>query len=560
MRASIERCVASIVCVAISGLALACGLALPALTAVAAAAQSAQTSPLKWGPFVDFEAKPGTKRSLGEADIFQPLAQNADTLLFANVRGRFDDQDNREGNAGLGLRHMLASGWNVGVYGYYDRRRTDYDNYFNQATFGGELLGRDWDFRGNVYLPFGERVKNVDSLNTAEISGASVVFHGGEERALRGFDGEVGWRVPIFDAESDKVLRIYAGGYRFDDDVVKAVAGPRLRAELTMLQVPGLWDGARLTLGAEFQHDDVRGSQGFAMARLRVPLSLDKPAKKLTAQESRMVERIVRDVDIVSQAGTYGPAETVTQTASGQTFSVISSGSTTGANLPTAVTNAGANSFVILSGTFNATAPTTLQSGQTLMGAGSLTVRNAEGRTAILTTPGATINSTTTSASAANNVVVTMATNSMLTGMTINQIGSGAANPAGVLASGVSGATIANNTISVTSTVAGTAFGIGVRNSTNVTVSGNTVTALNTGSSLAIAFQLLSSGGATSATVSGNTLSATGSPGAFVYLSGGPLSVTALPGSTGNVNAAGACYSFGTVTGSIGFTNGTTCP
>ncbi|HVV88708.1 MAG TPA: hypothetical protein VHE35_36940, partial [Kofleriaceae bacterium] len=68
---------------------------------------------------------------------------------------------------------------------YYDRRRTDYDNYFNQTTFGGELLGRDWEFRGNVYLPFGERVKNVDSLNTAEISGTSVIFHGGEERALR---------------------------------------------------------------------------------------------------------------------------------------------------------------------------------------------------------------------------------------------------------------------------------------------------------------------------------------------------------------------------------------
>ena len=220
--------------------------AAPFVTGDSAVAQSAP----KWLPFVDFEAKPGTKRSFGEADIFQPLWQNGDTLLFANVRGRFDDHDSREGNAGLGLRHMLASGWNLGVYGYYDRRRTDYDNYFNQATFGGELLGRDWDFRGNVYLPFGERVKNVDSLNTAEISGASVVFHGGEERALRGFDGEIGWRVPIFDVESDKVLRLYAGGYRFDDDVVKAVAGPRLRAEFTMLKVPGLWDGARLTLGA----------------------------------------------------------------------------------------------------------------------------------------------------------------------------------------------------------------------------------------------------------------------------------------------------------------------
>ncbi len=518
----------------------------------------AQSAPTKWLPFIDFEAKPGTKRTLGEADIFQPLWQNGETLLFANVRGRFDDHDSREGNAGLGLRHMLSSGWNVGVYGYYDRRRTDYDNYFNQATFGGELLGRDWDFRGNVYLPFGERVKVMDSLNTAEISGASVVFHGGEERALRGFDGEIGWRVPIFDVESDKVLRLYAGGYRFDDDVVKAVAGPRLRAELTMLQVPGLWDGARLTLGAEFQHDDVRGSQGFAMARLRVPLSLDKPAKKLTAQESRMVERIVRDVDIVSQAGNYGPAETVTQTASGTTFSVINSSSTSGANLATAVTNAGNNSFVILAGTFNTTATTTLQSGQTLMGSGSLTVRSSTGRTATLTTPGATISGT----AGGINAAVTMAANSTLSGMTVvNTRTSGNLASLGVLVSNVSGVTIANSTITASESSANSATGVVVTGaSTNLTVSGNTISAMGIAGQSVVGLLLNSNAVANTYTVAGNTFSATGgTPNRGLYFNTGTANTAA---STGNVMAAGICYAPvpANIAGSIGFTNGTTCP
>jgi len=148
------------------------------------------------------------------------------------------------------------------------------------------------------------------------------------------------------------------------------------------------------------------------MARLRVPLSLDKAAKKPTAQESRMVERIVRDVDVVSQAGTYGPAETVTQLANGTTFSVVNSTSTSGANLPTAVTNAGANSTVILSGTFNTTATTSLQGGQSLM-AGSIAVRNASGRMATLNTAASIIGTNVPSSTVQVN------SNGTLSGLTI---------------------------------------------------------------------------------------------------------------------------------------------
>ena len=62
------------------------------------------TSEPKWGPHIDLEAKPGTKRSLGEADLFIPVTQSADTLLFASLRLRMDDNDGNEGNYGLGVR------------------------------------------------------------------------------------------------------------------------------------------------------------------------------------------------------------------------------------------------------------------------------------------------------------------------------------------------------------------------------------------------------------------------------------------------------------------------
>src|SRR5262245_11863723 len=70
----------------------------------------------KWGAHIDFEAKPGTRRNLGEADLFMPLWQNGTSLLFGNLRGRLDNEGSHEGNLGLGLRRMLESGWNLGGY------------------------------------------------------------------------------------------------------------------------------------------------------------------------------------------------------------------------------------------------------------------------------------------------------------------------------------------------------------------------------------------------------------------------------------------------------------
>ncbi|HWK95430.1 MAG TPA: inverse autotransporter beta domain-containing protein [Pseudolabrys sp.] len=536
--------------------------------AALAAAWSQLSSQPKWAPSISFEGRPGTKRNLGEVDLFAPLIQTDRSLLFGNVRGRFDDEHYLEGNVGLGLRHMMA-GWNLGLYGYYDRKRSGLGNTFNQATFGIEALGHDFDVRANAYVPFGDRVKDAGS--TAAESFASLIgttiqvttlgTTTREERALRGFDAEVGWRVPIWSADDVKTLRLYAGVFHFDDDVVKAVTGPRLRAELTMYDLPQLWDGSRLTLGAEFQHDDVRGSQGFGLVRLTVPLQAPGKAVRLSAQERRMTERVVRDIDIVTQTSTsQAPTivETAIATAGGMAIAVIDSGSTAGDDLPTAVANAGADSTVILTGSFITTAPTTLQSGQTLMGAGSLSVRSVSGRIATLSTPGATISST----AFGNTAAVEMATNSTLTGMTINQTGNGIAiNPFGVQASGASGATIVNNTISVTSTNLGTAFGIRVLDgSSNVTVSGNKARAINNGGGGAIAFQMSSNGGAVSAHVSGNTFGATGNPGRVVDLVGSAPPLTVLSGSTGNVRANGVCNVLGTVFGSIGFTDGSTCP
>jgi hypothetical protein len=524
------------------------------VAALAAAPALAQDAQLKWGPHIDLEAKPGTKRSLGEADLFIPMAQSADTLLFASLRLRMDDNDSNEGNYGLGVRHMLDSGWNIGGYGYFDRRRTEFDNHFNQVTLGVEALSQDWDLRANYYAPVGRRTHLVDALSTAEVSGTTVVFRGGEERSLGGFDAEIGWRVPLFDANADRQFRLYGGGYRFTEDSVPTIQGPRARAELTFDSVPYLWEGSRFSIGAEWQHDDPRGSQGFLTARLRIPLQVyGKPASRLTPMERRMADPVVRDIDVVSQAGQFSAPETANQLASGGSFTVLNSSSTAGDDLDAAVTAAGNNSTVILAGSFQTTGTNavSLAFNQTLTGVA--TVRSASGRLATLST-GASINGTNMSSPS----TVQLNAGGNLTGLTVTSTFSGgAAGRAVLVADGSTGVVIADNIIRTTQSGAAVGIGLGIGQNTSVTVRNNTLTATGSGAAT-IMTAFFANSTNTTLTFAGNTVSATGgTTNNAINLGAGVTTISS--GSTGNINGGGACTGT-SAGGSISFTNGTTCP
>ena len=519
------------------------------LTALALGTAHADPAPL-WGPHIDLEAKPGSKRTLGEVDLFLPLSQDARTLVFGNLRARLDNQSSYEGNFGAGVRRMYDGGWNLGAYGYWDHRRSGNGNFFDQATLGAEALGRDWDFRANAYVPVGTRAYALTPESTAAVSGASVqvttAFR--EERALKGFDAEAGWRAPIFDSEAGRQLRLYVGGYRFSD-AGTLVEGPRLRAELTLDELSWFGKGTRLFLGAEAQKDDARGSQTFLSVRLRIPLGKEgTSSRSLSAQERRMTAPVMRDVDIVTQnrvASTL--VEAATQTSGGQTLTVVDSGTTTTtAALNTALANAGANT-VVLSGTFNTNAQVTMAVGQTLIGGGSLAVRSASGRTATLSLPGATI------AAGANATfrALVMLNDTSLIGMTVtNNYSAGTSNA--VTAQNRSGVTIRNSTLTSTGT-AGT-YVLDALTATNMVIVGNTITA-NPSAGTAIGIRTES---ANNITIADNTIATTVTPANKYAITGNNFTVFAA-GSTGNVAVGGTCNFAGAPTGSVGFSS-ISCP
>lgn len=509
----------------------------------------------KWGAHVELEGRGGSGRALGDAGLFAPLWQNETSLLFADIRARFDDNSSREGNFGIGLRHMLDNGWNIGGYGYFDIRRSGYDNTFRQLTLGVEALSTDFDVRFNGYLPFGQRAYDTGQADTASISGSNIWIHGTEERALTGFDGEIGWRLPVLAADDATQIRAYAGGFYFDSDKIdEAIAGPRGRLEVSFDGLPdliGVAEGTRLTIGAELQHDNVRGTEASAVARLRIPLGQAEKSGGLTAQEARMTERVVRDIDVVTQVAETTP-ELATQTADGRSLSVISSTTTDGASLPGAVDGAGANSHVILSGTFNTSTPIYMHTGQTLMGAGSTEVRSASGRTATLLTPTATVTGTI---AGSNSFTIDTNDGAVVTGLNIGSLSfASGATPVAVRVFRDNNVTISNNTITVIETHGGAGGGNGrainvIDASRNINVLNNTISV--TATSLATGIRVLDS----EVAVSGNSIEAVG--GRAVHLDDAVI----LPGSDGNTLIRGTCYLGidGSTGALITFTNAPDC-
>lgn len=445
----------------------------------------------KWGAWVDAGGKIGNKRDIGETDVFLPLAQDGYRLLFADLRGILDDQHQREGNFGLGYREMLDNGWNLGGYGFFDRRRSGAGHYFSQATLGLEALGPDFDARINGYVPLGTREYEVAGSTRVDMTGTSIRMSNSYERAYHGGDAELGWRIPLFAAEGDTELRLYGGGYWFDAPDSEEVAGPRLRLELRLYELAEELPGSRLTFSGEVQHDEPRGTQEFFGLKIRLPLQPETATRRLTPQERRMVDPVVRDVDIVTQQAQVAEAVKMDGTTIG-TVKQLS-----GSDLQTQLNSATAGTLLLLNGEATVSAPVTLNAGQTVRGGGTvITLTGASsGKVFAYTIPGS---AGTIKGAVANDAVVRMAANSTLRDVRVENTSTDA-NAWAISANGVNGATLQNVTM------VSAAGGLKLTNSNDFTLSNSRITAAQ-GSAITIS-------GGTGLDVNGNTLVQNGASG-----------------------------------------------
>lgn len=289
-------------------------------TAPAHALEDVNTACPYYGGHASIESKLGNERDITEGAVFLPVACNEETLLFSDLRFKGDNQRNREGNIGLGVRSLQDKGV-VGVYGYFDRRKSGTtEKYHNQATGGAEYLTPNWEVRANGYVPLNGE-KTVGSLGTVSdpfLQGSGIFIEqtaGGtiSERGLWGGDIEAGYKIP----QSPKPLWLHAGAFSFNGEDAPTVEGGRLRGTLALTD--------HVSLLAEGQYDDERGRQGWVGARLTLPFG----AKIYSADpvRSRMTASPVRDVDIVTATkvtpGAPAGIFQVTNTESGTPQNVI---------------------------------------------------------------------------------------------------------------------------------------------------------------------------------------------------------------------------------------------
>jgi hypothetical protein len=246
----------------------------------------------------------GDDRSILMNELWIPISQDETSVLYGDLRLMGDDADNREGNLGIGYRQItslpsLGEGV-VGVHGWIDRRITKRGSKFHQVTTGVEWLGESVDLRLNGYIPLSDAkeysISNANPQGPALIGTGIVVDTNGTilEESQSGFDLELGYELgQSFDyiKKNTDSFRIYGGGYYFEGKNTENIAGLRGRFTADISQ--------NIQIGARFQRDDERGSQGFLEATFRFPFGHKKSYRK-EGLHARLGDSPERDIDIVT--------------------------------------------------------------------------------------------------------------------------------------------------------------------------------------------------------------------------------------------------------------------
>lgn len=295
------------------------------VTCMALLPSFAQADDLK--PRVEVNMRAGTERSILMTEFWTPLAQKNDHVLYGDLRLMGDDGDNREGNLGIGYRELTKQSV-LGAHAWIDRRRTENGNNFHQLTLGVEALGDTIDVRANTYIQLNNSKTKVTpniGNSTPYLAGSGLFFDTNGfiiEEPQDGFDAEIGYRLPVLQKYID-ATRVYAGGYHFFGKLTEDVTGFRIRGEAQVNSI--------FSVGARFQHDDPRGSQGFLEATLRFPFSSKKTFQN-DGLRSRLDESPERDIDIVTGAKVNsGLMQPILNSGTGQIQRILHVDNTAGA-------------------------------------------------------------------------------------------------------------------------------------------------------------------------------------------------------------------------------------
>jgi hypothetical protein len=239
-------------------------------------------------------------RGIFYIDYLLPLyySEDQNTLLFFNPKQNFSSPYSEELNLGLGLRQIINDKFILGIHSFFDRSYSTNEVWHKQLGYGLEFLSEPLDFRFNYYDP---NTKPQILNSSYELGSTHLLDVYEKEEALRGFEFEFGG--PIF--ERFTKTRGYLGGFFYGSKLAKDVNGFKARTETN--------------LSSWFSLDTVikslaKGKTEFiAGLRFTIPLEWGRLFAKQSPIHNtpsasyikdRLFERVVRDIDIQSNAAT----------------------------------------------------------------------------------------------------------------------------------------------------------------------------------------------------------------------------------------------------------------
>jgi len=174
---------------------------------------------------------------------FLPLKQNLESVLFLDVRSKYDFDDGFGQDVGLGVRRIVNPDLMVGGYAYLNIQNHD-SHQFVASTLGLEAITSKYDAHVNVYLPIsGDRhssgqESSLSLVGNQLIEQISAIDH--RDYAAWGIEGEVGVQVPL-DLPENHSLRFDVGAYHFADPDVedRSITGAKAGLEYTIGDVIG---------------------------------------------------------------------------------------------------------------------------------------------------------------------------------------------------------------------------------------------------------------------------------------------------------------------------------
>lgn len=275
----------------------------------------AAESSYEYNPAAELTTKFSKGRNIGELNYMQPFLANNNHLPILDLKLKLDNKKSKEVNLGLVYRYNYNDNAILGTYAYFDHRRTGSNFSVSGLTAGVEMLSRYIDARANIYIPQKKRKKLVHNNNkTIEIKGTSIfAISGGHkyESALSGYDIEVG--TPLFafsDSLNEKIgTKVYVARYSFKSKNVKPIIGTRFRIEQELGKIWAGDNSYKFHINAETQFDKVRKRQNFIGLGLKVAFNDKKNSykKKPSGLKHRMMETVIRDVDIVTESVSESP-------------------------------------------------------------------------------------------------------------------------------------------------------------------------------------------------------------------------------------------------------------